>query len=252
MRKHDPTRVDRILRRLKDHKLTSVAIVIAVVLIGLGTLTDSITKIGSIFSFDPSRKNGASGEENADTTNQDLATDIAEDLSKSSVMVTKKSKGWADTKATGFFIERSGTIISFASDVQESDSFYVEFSNGSYDAKVVKFDETNDLILLQADLDHEVVSIPIPNVDAGRETSIFAVGYTKDGLFKSSGQLLGAPLIVDDHKFLPAQLTNVNGMAGGPVVDDKGTLIGMIVGRHLDGYTLIMPLPVIRQFLANN
>jgi len=143
---------------------------------------------------------------------------------------------------TGFFVTEDGYLLTNDHVVRGARRVKLRVSSGLVEAKVVRHDPSNDLALLKAEgtfkwlpmetgramrLGESVFTIGFPNV----EMQGLAPKYT-DGKISS---LAG---IGDDPRRYQISVPVQPGNSGGPLLDDTGVVIGVVVARLSDMATL--------------
>jgi hypothetical protein len=129
-------------------------------------------------------------------------------------------------------------------------------------ARVIKLDEENDLALLKVDASAELAAVPLGTDDELVETTLLATfGYpfgrmlASDDRYPSVSVNTGTitALRRKGDKLSAIQLdASVNpGNSGGPVVDKKGNLIGIVRSGMLGArLNFAIPVSLVREFLS--
>jgi S1-C subfamily serine protease len=140
---------------------------------------------------------------------------------------------------SGFFVTKDGYLLTNFHVVKDADHIEVKAKDRTVKAEVVEVDKVNDLALLkvsgtgfhslrlshrsQADLGESVFTIGFPNI----ETQGMAPKYT-DGKISSLAGMLDDP---GEYQIsVPVQPGN----SGGPLCDNGGEVVGVIVARLND------------------
>jgi len=143
---------------------------------------------------------------------------------------------------TGFAISSNGYIVTDFHVIQGNDTVFVQSASGaSYKAAVIYSDPTTDVAVLKIkDTSFKSLGI-IPYALKKSETDIgenvFTVGYPRDAMVFSPGFLTASSGINGDTTQYQIS-TPVNfGNSGGPLLDNKGNLIGIIKAKdlHVEG-----------------
>ena len=141
--------------------------------------------------------------------------------------------------ATGFALTSNGFIATNYHVVRESDSVYVQNSKGvSYKAKVIYIDPTYDLAVLEIiDPSFEKTSaVPYTfkeeNTDLGQD--VFTIGYPREEAVYGSGYLSSNTGFGGDTVSYQVTIPVNPGNSGGPLLDDKGNVIGIISGKQTE------------------
>jgi len=143
---------------------------------------------------------------------------------------------------TGFAVSSNGYIVTDFHVIQGNDTVYVQNAAGeSYKAKVIYSDPATDVAVLKIkDTSFKALGA-IPYAFKKSETDIgenvFTVGYPRDAMVFSPGFLTASSGINGDTTQYQIS-TPVNfGNSGGPLLDNKGNLIGIIKAKdlHVEG-----------------
>lgn len=175
------------------------------------------------------------------------------------------------SSGTGFFISRAGHLITAAHVVQNAEAIAVLTEEGSQNAKVVRIDSTNDLAILQAELPGASPILPLrplaeattgnlfSMLDSSNHEStgslastrtgvrlgdtVFTVGFPNIGLQGlepklTKGEISGLSGVQDDPREYQISVAVQPGNSGGPLVDDAGNVVGVVLSRLNEMATL--------------
>ncbi len=141
--------------------------------------------------------------------------------------------------ATGFALTSNGFIATNYHVVKESDSVYVQNSKGmSYKAKVIYIDPAYDLAVLEVIDPSFVKTSAVPytfkeeNTDLGQD--VFTIGYPREEAVYGSGYLSSSTGFGGDTVSYQVTIPVNPGNSGGPLLDDKGNVIGIISGKQTE------------------
>lgn len=141
--------------------------------------------------------------------------------------------------ATGFALTANGYIATNYHVIKESDSVYVQNSKGeSYKAKVIYIDPAHDLAVLEIiDPAFEKTSaVPYTfkeeNADLGQD--VFTIGYPREEAVYGSGYLSSNTGFGGDTVSYQVTIPVNPGNSGGPLLDSKGNVIGIISGKQTE------------------
>ena len=148
------------------------------------------------------------------------------------------------SSGTAFIIGKSGQLLTNAHVVKDCNAVAVEQPgvSGLVPAKVLAQDRTNDLALIQ-------VSTPFPNSSVPKfrqhirlGEDVFVFGYPLTGIVASSGNFTRGSVTAlaglgDDTGKLQLAAPVQPGNSGGPVLDQSGSVVGVVVSK-LDALTL--------------
>ena len=177
---------------------------------------------------------------------------MPEEAKKEAILNPKKktTDSWSGN-GSGFFISKSGYIATNYHVIDGASEIEVEFKYKNeikgFNAKVIKFDKTNDLAIIKIDDSNFFKLSEIPynfrtrSIDVGSE--VFALGYPmalslmgKDIKF-TDGKISSKTGLGGDITTYQIQVPIQPGNSGGPLFDFKGNLIGITssgINRKLD------------------
>jgi len=136
---------------------------------------------------------------------------------------------------SGFFITRDGYLVTNAHVVEEGSAFKVLTATGLVPARLVKRDPANDLAMLKAEGQHTALSVaPSRGVKLGQ--SVATIGFPNVGLQGFSpklarGEIASLAGAQDDARHFQISVPVQPGNSGGPLVDLRGNVVGVIVGK---------------------
>lgn len=141
--------------------------------------------------------------------------------------------------ATGFALTANGFIATNYHVVKESDSVYVQnFKGESYKAKVIFIDPEHDLAVLEI-IDpafEKTAAVPYTfkaeNADLGQD--VFTIGYPREEAVYGSGYLSSNTGFGGDTVSYQVTIPVNPGNSGGPLLDNKGNVIGVISGKQTE------------------
>lgn len=138
---------------------------------------------------------------------------------------------------TGFAITNDGYLATDYHVVENADSIFIQTQSGDYyKVKLVSYDATNDIALLQVqDEDFKFSNEPIPyniaSADARLAQSIYSIGFPQDDALYSEGYISSQKGLSGDVNSYQLDLPANPGQSGSPVFDKAGNVIGMIIGK---------------------
>jgi serine protease Do len=183
------------------------------------------------------------------TASTSISREVKDVFEKASRAVVKirGTDEHGDFAGTGFFIDPAGMLYTAYSVGGDADSLTVEYEGKKYPARIVLSDVRSGIALLQA----EVASpaLPIGKSDQVEvATPVIAIGYPLDlPATPSFGMVAGF-----DRKFLGryfstthlrVNLATQRGEAGGPVLNFKGEVVGILVAS-IDNGSACYALPI--------
>ena len=180
-----------------------------------------------------------------DTPNIDLVSGITLDKPKAS--------------ASGFFVNSQGVVVTTQSVIADCDRITL---NKDDEAEVVLSDPTLGVAVLRTSLTIDQTAVAHLNNGTPRLRSEVAVaGYSFGGILPSAAMTFGhiANLrgLNDEDTLFRLEIRTLQGDAGGPVMDESGAVIGMLVAdatqeRQLpDNVNFALNARTIQQVLSN-
>ena len=137
--------------------------------------------------------------------------------------------------ASGFFVTSEGLLLTNAHVISGCHAVTATDENRrKYPARVIARDERNDLALLSTNRKSEQIARFRPAVRQGE--SVFAFGFPLAGVLATSGNFtVGHVTAVaglrDDTRMLQISAPIQPGNSGGPLFDDKGNVVGVVVAK---------------------
>ncbi len=171
----------------------------------------------------------------------------------------KKSVKGAESQfgATGFMLTTDGYVVTNYHVVSGADSIYLQNNKGeSYKAQIVHTDPSKDLAILYiADKNFKKVkSLPYTfktsTSDLGED--IYTIGFPRDEAVYGQGYLSSSTGYAGDTIAYQISVPVNPGNSGGPVLDSRGNVIGIISGkqRGIDGAAFAIKTKSILNALA--
>jgi hypothetical protein len=147
-----------------------------------------------------------------------------------------EEKSIPKSSGTGFFISPTGYILTAAHVAKESRSLKIFSSLGKFDAKVVLLDEPTDIAILKVDGAEfpylEVISSSSVNVG----DKIFTFGFPNVPIQGTESKYTDGTIsslsgIDNNIRHFQVSIPVQPGNSGGPLLSEKGEVIGVIVSR---------------------
>jgi hypothetical protein len=135
---------------------------------------------------------------------------------------------------TGFAISSDGYIVTNFHVVERADSVWIQNADGdAFHAKVVSSDPASDLAVLKiTDLNFKSLGVLPYGFKRGKSDlgeDLFTLGYSKDDAVYNKGYLSsGNGYKGDTVKYQIASMDVNFGNSGGPVLDSRGNIVGVI------------------------
>jgi serine protease Do len=145
-------------------------------------------------------------------------------------------------RGTGFAISSNGYIVTNYHVINNNDSVYVQNSEGkSFRTKVVFTEPQTDIAILQITDTSFVNLSPIPysfkKTESDIGENVFTIGYPRDAMVLGPGYLTASTGFKGDTTTYQVSIPVDFGNSGGPLIDSKGNLIGIINAKetHVEG-----------------
>ncbi len=138
---------------------------------------------------------------------------------------------------TGFALTSSGYLLTNYHVIKDADSVYIQNNIGDqYKVKTIFIDPAYDLAVLQIvdssfkNLDPLPYSFKKPNSDLGED--VYTIGYPRDDMVYGKGYLSANTGFGGDTIAYQVSIPVNPGNSGGPLLDGKGNIIGIISGKQ--------------------
>lgn len=139
---------------------------------------------------------------------------------------------------SGFLLSPDGYLVTNTHIIQDADSVYIQSTHGDiYKAKVVYADHKYDLAILQV---HEDSAFRVKTVlpygfeaaptDLGER--VFTLGFPREEIVYGEGYLSSQTGYRGDSTAYQVAISVNPGNSGGPLLDEKGNVIGIISGKQ--------------------
>lgn len=131
---------------------------------------------------------------------------------------------------TGFFVDMEGAVVTSRHVVENCDAVTVSPTTGNTVAgEVLGFDQTNDLALLRTDAAPPGVARFVQS----RSVGVAMVGYPDQGIppirpLLTNAEMIGTETIVPGLTVLKLNADVRPGNSGGPLLDQKGNVVGVV------------------------
>lgn len=148
---------------------------------------------------------------------------------------TAPTETGAKASGSGFFVTSDGYLITSYHVVDGGAAIIVKTDNGLVIARIVAKDPENDLALLKVDGQFTAISFAVESTAKPGQT-VFAVGYPMLGSQESPakvnrGVIGSATGFREDVRRYRIDAGVQPGNAGGPLVDENGSVVGVVVAR---------------------
>lgn len=137
---------------------------------------------------------------------------------------------------TGFAISGNGYVATNVHVIKGADSIYVQTSKGeAYKAKLVYEDKTCDLAILKI-IDSAFQLPPLPYIlrktAAPLGDEVYTLGYPRDEIVYGKGYISSETGFRGDTNSYQIAIPVNPGNSGGPLIDSKGQVLGIITGKE--------------------
>lgn len=144
----------------------------------------------------------------------------------------------AQLAGSGFLLTNDGYFVTNNHIVREADSVYVQSTKGEvYKARIVYTDQTHDVAILQLCDDSAFRTLPPVPYSFDTQPSdlgerVYTLGYPREEIVYGEGYLSSGTGYRGDSTAYQVAIGVNPGNSGGPLLDEKGNVIGMISGKQ--------------------
>ncbi|GAB3547478.1 S1C family serine protease [Spirosoma fluminis] len=144
----------------------------------------------------------------------------------------------AQVAGSGFLLTADGYFVTNNHIVRDADSVYVQSAKGEvYKARVVHTDQLHDLAILQLCDDSAFRSLPpVPYSFEAHSSElgerVYTLGYPREEIVYGEGYLSSGTGYRGDTTAYQVAISVNPGNSGGPLLDEKGNVIGIISGKQ--------------------
>jgi S1-C subfamily serine protease len=161
-----------------------------------------------------------------DKSTKILARDIA---------ATKKKVAPGNYVGTCFMISRDGYLVTSYHIVKDADSLNIENSKfGTLKASVVYHDPANDVSVLKVDTLVPVLPFSVEKAEASLAEDVFTLGYPREDIVFGEGAISAMSGYKQNPNSYQVSVPVNPGNSGGPLLNSKGNLVGMISGLQTE------------------
>lgn len=176
---------------------------------------------------------------------REMSREINSKVQRSKNEIMQNIKATASTKApadpaifggTGFALTSDGYVVTNYHVVKDADSVYIQSNDGNlFKAETVYSYPSYDVAVLKVSDPSFMSSKPLPysfrrsSTDLGED--VFTYGYPKDDPVYSKGYLSSRSGFSGDTTEYQVDISVNPGNSGGPLLDSKGNVIGVIKGK---------------------
>lgn len=155
---------------------------------------------------------------------------------------SKKNDNLGKYRGTGFALSSNGYIVTDYHVINGADSVYVQGADGkSYRTKVIYTEPQTDIAILEINdpLFKGLGALPYTfkkaETDIGE--NVFTIGFPRDAMVLGPGYLTASTGFGGDSTTYQVSIPVDFGNSGGPLLDNKGNIIGIINAKqtHVEG-----------------
>lgn len=146
---------------------------------------------------------------------------------------TPDDKLLAASSGSGFFVTRTGHLVTNYHVIEDCDAVKVSFNAKEIQADTIAIDKFNDLAIIKAKINPSKV-FPVSREDVSLLQDIIVAGFPlgKDisaAIKTHKGSVTGLAGIGDNYSNFQTDATINHGNSGGPILTQKGNVIGVAV-----------------------
>lgn len=163
----------------------------------------------------------------------------------------------AQFAATGFLISAQGYVITSYHVIDKADSVYIQNEKfGSLKAVVVHNDPVNDVSVLKIVTDIKIQSLPymLSEAEADLAEGVYTLGFPREDIVFGEGSISSLTGYRANPNAYQVSVPVNPGNSGGPLLNNKGDLIGMISGvqTQASGATFAIKSTVLKEILTDS
>ena len=162
---------------------------------------------------------------------------------------------------SGFFISEEGHLITNYHVVEGCDAVTTSYFGSEIDTKILASDKANDLALLKADVIPRSI-YAISNQDVKLLQDVVVAGYplgkkVSAALKASTGTVTALAGYADNYSEFQTDAALNQGNSGGPIVDNKGNVVGVAVAVYgkeagVESFNFGIKSSVVKAFTSSN
>jgi S1-C subfamily serine protease/regulator of sirC expression with transglutaminase-like and TPR domain len=172
--------------------------------------------------------------------------DLAESIAPSLVKITQMGREGADGIGSGFIVSADGLIATNLHVIGEARRLQVEMHDGKTHAvtSIHATDAHRDLALLKIDAKN-LKPLPLGDSQKVRQgESVVAMGAPEGLAFSIVQGVLSATREIDGNDMLQIAIPIEKGNSGGPLLDMRGKVLGILTLKHIKTDNLGFAMPV--------
>lgn len=142
---------------------------------------------------------------------------------------------------TGFIVSRNGHILTNAHVVKDCSTLTADFEENTESLTLISMDSENDLAILKSNVLSEHIAYFSHTATPALGQELIVSGYPLSGLLSDQIQLTTGVLsatsgINNDFRYFQLTAPVQQGNSGGPVLNNKGEVIGVVVSKLNAGF----------------
>ena len=167
----------------------------------------------------------------------------------------------AAASGTGFFVSKSGHIITNNHVIDDCDIVKMSFDGKQINSKVLSVDKVNDLAILKTDITPNYV-YSISNEDVELLDNIIIAGYplgkqVSASIKTSKGSVTALAGYNDNYSEFQTDAALNQGNSGGPIMNQKGNVVGVAVAEFgkkegVESFNFGIKSSTLRTFAKSN
>jgi hypothetical protein len=160
------------------------------------------------------------------------ATALGVYLVPATVVAAAPEKPSLTGSGSGFFITPDGFFVTSYHVVKGADAVRIRVGEAIEDAEVVTADPTNDIVVLKVQGEFSCLPMGLSD-DLQLGDDVFTIGFPAPNLQGvapklTKGNISAASGLEDDPRFFQVSIPIQPGNSGGPLVDDRGNVVGIV------------------------
>ena len=165
------------------------------------------------------------------------------------------------SSGSGFFISSSGRIVTNFHVIDQCEKVFVNFKGSAFQSKTLAIDRMNDLAILETKIRSDLF-YSISNEDVSLLEEIIAAGFplgkkVSAAIKATQGSVTALAGYGDNYSEFQTDASLNSGNSGGPIIDNKGNIIGVAVSvygkqKGIESFNFGIKSSVLRTFLKSN
>jgi len=167
----------------------------------------------------------------------------------------------AAASGTGFFVSRSGHIVTNHHVIEGCNAVKVSFKGDEIEAKILAVDKMNDLAIIKAKIKPNKV-YSVSNEDAALLEDVIIAGFplgkkVSSSIKTSKGSITALAGYGDNYSEFQTDAALNQGNSGGPIMNQKGNVVGVAVANFgkkegVESFNFGIKSSTLRTFAKSN